>query len=93
MATNSGKVLNVDTGTITVYDTADLDLFQKILNDIIDEHEDTGVLSVSDQEYLRKKLAVAIFKSAEAGERDYSRLKRRAIAAMSAPPSSYPASG
>ena len=92
MVTNSNKVLNVDTGNITVYDTEDLSLFQKILNDIIGDRESLGSLSVSDQEYLRTQLAVAIFKSAEAGERDYSRLKRSAIEAVSAAPPSYPAS-
>ena len=41
----------------------------------------------SDKEYLKTQLAVAIFKSAESGDRDYERLKQSAIEAVSAVPS------
>ena len=87
MGANSNKVLHVDTRNFPVYDTEDLNYFQRILNDIMDEHGSRGSLSVSEKEYLRVQLAAAIFKSAEAGERDYARLKRSAIEAVAVPSS------
>ena len=35
MGANSNKVLHVDTSNFPVYDTEDLDYFQRILNDIV----------------------------------------------------------
>jgi hypothetical protein len=87
MGVNSNKVLHVDTSNFPVYDTEDLDYFQRVLNDIMDEHGSRGSLSVSEKEYLRVQLAAAIFKSAEAGERDYTQLKRSAIEAVTVPSS------
>jgi hypothetical protein len=84
MGANS-KVLHVDATNFPVYDTEDLNYFQGILNEIIDEHEILGLLSIGEKEYLRVKLAAAIFKSAETGERDYTRLKRSAIEAVEVP--------
>ena len=46
MGANSNKVLHVDTRNFPVYDTEDLDYFQRILNDIMDEHGSRGSLSV-----------------------------------------------
>jgi hypothetical protein len=91
MSANSNKILHVDAGHCPVCDTEDLDYFQRILDDIVDEYS-LGLLPVNDKEYLKAQLAVAIFKSAEAGDRDYARLKRSAIEAVSAVPSSDPGS-
>ena len=88
MGANSNRVLHVDARNFPVYDTEDLNFFQRILNDIIDGCESLGSLSVNEREYLRVQLATAIFKSAETGERDYARLKLSAIEAVSAAPSS-----
>jgi hypothetical protein len=86
MGANGNRVLHVDASNFPVYDTKDLDLFQSILNNIIEEYESVGYLSKSDKEYLKTQLAVAIFKSAESGDRDYERLKQSAIEAVSAVP-------
>jgi len=86
MGANSNRVLHVDASNFPVYNSEDLDLFQSILNNIVDEHESVGSLSTSDKEYLKARLAVAIFKSAESGDRDYERLKQRAIEAVSGAP-------
>jgi hypothetical protein len=88
MGANSNNVLRVDARSFQVYDSADLDYFQRILNDIVDGYESPGSLSKNEKEYLKAQLAVAIFKSADTGERDYTRLKRSAIEAVSAVPSS-----
>ena len=87
MGVNSNRVLHVNEKNHPVYESEDLDFFQRILNDIIDERELTGSLSINEREYLRVQLAAAIFKSAEAGERDYARLRQSAIEAVSAVPS------
>lgn len=92
MGANSNKVLHVDTTNFPVYDTEDLNYFQGILNDIIDEYKSYDLLSINEREYLKVQLAAAIFRSAEAGERDYALLKRNAIEAVSAVPSSFPGS-
>jgi hypothetical protein len=86
MGANSNRVLHVDASNFPVYNSEDLDLFQSILNNIVEEHETVGSLSTSDKEYLKAQLAVAIFKSAESGDRDYERLKQSAIEAVSAAP-------
>ena len=79
------KVLHVDTTNFPAYDSEDLNYFQRILNDIMDEPGSLVSLSVKEREYLRVQLAAAIFRCAEAGERDYARLKRSAIAAVEVP--------
>jgi hypothetical protein len=87
MGANSKKVMHVDTRNFPIYDSEDLDYFQRILNDIMDEHGSRGSLSISEKEYLRVQLAAAIFRSAAAGERDYARLRRSAIEAVAVPSS------
>jgi len=88
MIANSKKVLHVDTTHFPVYGTSDLNYFQSILDDIMIEYGSVGRLSDSDRQNLRVRLAAALFKGAEAGDRDYERLKQRAIEAVSAVPSS-----
>ena len=46
MGANSNKVLHVDTRNFPAYDTEDLNYFQRILNDIMDEDGSRGSLSV-----------------------------------------------
>jgi hypothetical protein len=92
MGANSSKVLHVDTTNFPVYDNDDLNYFQSILNDIVDDNASLNSLSTKEREYLRVQLAAAIFRGAGAGERDYVRLKRSAIEAVSAVPSSDPGS-
>ena len=87
MGANSNQVLHVDTRNFPTYDTEDLNYFQRVLNDIMDENGSRGSLSVHEKEYLRVQLAAAIFRSAAAGERDYARLKRSAIEAVTVPSS------
>jgi hypothetical protein len=86
MAANSDSVLQYHAGSIPAYDAADLRLFQKVLGDIMEDCESAGSLSISEREYLKKRLAMAIFRSADTGERDYARLRQSAIAAVSAAP-------
>jgi hypothetical protein len=86
MGANSNRVLHVDASNFPVYETKDLDLFQSILNNIVEDYESVGYLSESDKEYLKARLAIAIFQSAESGDRDYERLKQSAIEAVSAAP-------
>ena len=88
MGANSNQILHVDTRNFPTVDTEDLNYFQIILEDIIEDHEPVSSLPASEREYLRVHLAAAIFKSAESGERDYTQLKRSAIEAVSAAPSS-----
>ena len=88
MGANSNKILHVDTVNLSIYDSNDLTFFQEILDDIFREHECIGSLAANDREYLRAQLAAAIFRTASAGERDYMRLKRSAIEAVSPAPSS-----
>jgi hypothetical protein len=92
MGAKSKKIARVETRNFPVYDTTDLELFQKVLNDIIHDAASAGSLSIKDREYLRVKLATAIFKRAEAGERDYARLRRGAVEAVSAAPPPDPGS-
>ena len=44
MGANSNRVLHVDASNFPVYDTKDLDLFQSILNNIVEEYESVGSL-------------------------------------------------
>ena len=92
MGASSHKILHIDARNFPIYDTDDLNYFQSILNDIVGDYESFGPLSINEKEYLRVQLAAAIFKSAEAGERDYARLRRSAIEAVSAVPFSEPGS-
>jgi hypothetical protein len=92
MGANSNKVPHVDARSFQIYDSADLDYFKRILNDILGDYESLDSLSKNDKDNLKAQLAVAIFKSADTGERDYMRLKRSAIEAVSAVPSSDPGS-
>ena len=87
MSANSKGALHIDASDFPVYDTEDLNLFQSILDDILKERA-SNYLSAGEREYLRAQLAVAIFKSAGTGERNYARLKQSAIDAVSAVPSS-----
>ena len=66
----------------------DLDLFQRIVDDIFEECASCGSLSLNEKKYLSEQLAAAIFRSAEAGEHDYTRLKQSAIDAVAAVPHS-----
>jgi len=88
MGVKSDKVLNVDARNFPAYDSANLDYFQGILNDILGEYRTLNSLSPDEREHLKARVAAAIFKGAEAGERDYTLLKRGAIEAVSAIPSS-----
>jgi hypothetical protein len=99
MGSKSHKILRADASGLPMYDDAislpvyeskDLDFFQCILNDIVEEFESIGQLSINDKKYLKSKLAVAIFRCADAGDRDYARLKTSAIEAVSAVPFSDP---
>jgi hypothetical protein len=93
MAARSDKILHADASVFPTYESADLDFFQSILNDILQEYESIGQLSISDRTYLKDKLAVAIFRRAATGDRDYARLKRSAIEAVSPVPLSDPNDG
>jgi hypothetical protein len=88
MTANSDQVLHVVARHFPVYRTDDLNYFQGILNDVIEYYESLGSLPAHEKACLKARLAVAIFKSAEAGERDYTRLRRSLIEAVSAVPSS-----
>jgi hypothetical protein len=90
MGANSFRVMHVDARNFPIYDTDDLNFFQKILNDIMNEYGSLGSLSANESEYLRVRLAAALFKCAEAGDRDYQRLKRSAIETVAAVPASDP---
>jgi hypothetical protein len=92
MASASQTSIRLEAETSTVYDNADVRHLQTILNDIIEECESQGCLSVHEKRYLRTQLAAAVFKSVDAGEQDYARLKQSAIEALSAVPSSDPGS-
>jgi hypothetical protein len=86
MGANSKMVLHVDAWNYPVYDSADLECFQHVLNDILGDYESLGSLSNNEKAYLKAQLAIAIFKSADSGERDYTQLKQSAIEAVSAVP-------
>ena len=86
MAGISNKASHVDPSNYSVYDTSDLEYFQSILNDIMEDYELRGALSLHEREYLKMRLAAAIFKRADEGERDYVRLKHSAIEAVSPVP-------
>lgn len=88
MGANSNVAMHVDLKECPVYDEADLHLFHRILNDIVEEEQSGGVLSANEKAYLKARLAIEIFKRAATGDRDYARLKRGAIEAVSAVPPS-----
>lgn len=73
-----------------VYQSEDLNYFDFILSDIIGNYQSVGSLSTSEKDYLREKLAAAIFKCAATGERDYTRLRSYALEAVSPAPTSGP---
>jgi hypothetical protein len=86
MAANSKGALHVDAYSHSVYNSEDMNYFQNILSDILDSYGSGDTLSLNEREYLKTRLAAAIFKCAEQGERDYMRLKQSAIEAVSATP-------
>ena len=90
MGANRSEALHVHPRDLPVYDTDDLKYFYRIVNDIVGDYELLGSLSVHERAHLKARLAIAIFKDAATGERDYMRLKRDAVEAVSAVPSSYP---
>ena len=77
-------IVRADTTNFPVYETADLDLFQRILDDTIAELEASDPALAGDPA-LRIRVAAALFKCAENGERDYVVLKRAALASMFGP--------
>ena len=86
MARGIIEILHVDATKVARYEPANLDHFAKILNDILNEFADAGD-PLADPEAradTKARLAIALFQCAEAGERDYERLKRAAVAAVAA---------
>jgi hypothetical protein len=88
MGASDKKVVYMDASEFPIFESEDLAYLQKILNDITDECAAFGKMSEKEVLYLRLQLAAALFKCAEAGERDYTRLKRSAIEAVSPAPTS-----
>jgi len=73
-------VIEVDTSSYPIYGSDDLALFQVIVDNALDEIRHTW--RSEDELELKVRLAAALFKIAEAGERDYRTLKSYTIAAV-----------
>jgi hypothetical protein len=84
---NDKEVLHVDAENSPLYDVYDLRYFQSILDEIMGEYGSAPRIPINKND-LETQLAAAIFRSAQKGERDHARLKRSAIEAVSAVPSS-----
>jgi hypothetical protein len=67
-----------------IYGTEDLDHFQAILHDALAELRscDSPLVAPEQESVTRIRIAAAIFKCADDGERDAFRLRRRAIASL-----------
>jgi hypothetical protein len=71
------------------FDSDDLAFFQRLIEDTLDDLLASGEypLAESNREALRHRLAIAVFQSAEAGERDLAALRRRMLELFFAPSS------
>jgi hypothetical protein len=76
--------LHANTSVVAHYDSDDMRLFDKILDDILSELSDqrSPLTEPKHEDTVRTLLAIALLKCAESGERDYDRLKRAALAAI-----------
>jgi hypothetical protein len=87
----SPTIVEIDTSSYPVYDTDDLAYFQRIVDaalaDVAARRD--GLLDEDEWHALKVRLAVALFKAAEDGERDFETLKSTTIAAV-APARSRP---
>jgi hypothetical protein len=88
MRASDKEVLYMDASEFPIFESEDMAFLQRILNDITDEYASYGKMSEKEMLYLRLQLAAALFRCAETGERDYTRLKRSAIEAVSPAPTS-----
>ena len=84
MGATDKKALHVDADNYPVYDAGDIRYFQSIIGEVLDQYGPYGSLSINKKCNLEVILTVAIFRSAQKGERDYAQLKRSAIEAVSA---------
>ena len=76
--------MQVDARNVGLYESSDLDYFQGILDNILRElKESDGSDHVSrNPELLKVRVATAIFKCAEDGERDAARLRERVLGVL-----------
>jgi hypothetical protein len=76
-------IIDVDTTNFPVYDTTDLNFFQRILEDILTDLGASDATAAADGDRtLKIRVAAALFRCAENGERDYDVLKRAALACV-----------
>jgi len=75
-------VLEFETSSYPIYGSQDLAYFQRILDDMLNEIRGAdSVTELSEEDLvLRIRLAAAIFKAAEDGEREAVRIKQKALA-------------
>ncbi len=81
------RILDIDASTYPVYGSEDLAYFQSILDSIFSEVRGPAVSDEPSEEdvVVRAQLAAALFKAAENGERNASRLKMEMLAAVGRP--------
>ena len=84
MATRTPTIVHVDTANFAHYKSSDLDYFEDILNELLRNLSDAESPLARPEQAAETKVraAVALFKCANHGERDRSRLKHEMLAAL-----------
>jgi hypothetical protein len=84
MPDRSAKVSHANGAVVAQYDSDDLNLFEDIIENILDELSAQGnpLVTPDNEAATRTEPAIPIFKCAETGERSADRLKRHALGAL-----------
>ncbi len=92
MLKQAQTIIEIDTSDYPVYNSEDLAYFQEILGDMLEDLRDLNGAPLPDKQerLLKVRLAAALFKVAEGGERDPQALKRSALATLGAKRGSSP---
>jgi hypothetical protein len=80
----SPTIVEIDTSSYPVYDTDDLAYFQRIVDSALADvaSRRDGLIDEDEWHALKVKLAVALSKAAEDGERDFETRKSTTVAAV-----------